>query len=130
MAASPRLRCAQGNLSIAEVNANTRAGTVIVPPSGGRTITVVDGWLRSIGADPGGNTAFIVTDTAASPVTVLSVTRATLNSNVVARAGITNFTATNLGTALTGGCGLRIGCTVGDVTTSTSLDYCILYTVT
>ena len=128
--ANPRVRCAQGNLTIAQVNANARAGTVVVPPSGGRTITVVDAWLRSLGADPGGNTAFIVTDTAASPVTALSVTRATLNSNVVARAGITNFTATNLGTALTGGCGLRIGCTVGDVITSDTLDYCILYTVT
>ena len=128
--ANPRVRCAQGNLTIAQVNAASGAGTVIVPKSGGRTITVVDGWLRSLGADPGGCTAFIVTDTASSPVTALSVTRATLNSNVVARAGITNFTATSMGTALTGGEGLQIGRTVGAVTTSDSLDYCIYYTVT
>jgi hypothetical protein len=130
MAAMPRVRCAQGNLSIDQVNAASRAGTIIVPDSGGRTITVVDGWMRSIGADPGGCTAIILTDNAASPTTVMSTTRATFNSNAIVRAGASGCTSTNVGTALTGGEGLRIGCTVGNLTTSTSLDYCIYYTIT
>ena len=127
MAAQPRVRCCQGNATIAELNYGTHTGVSIVPPTS-RTITVIDGWLRSVGSDPGVNTAFAVTDDAG--VVAFSVTRATLNSNALVRVGASGMTSTNVGTALTGGSGLKVCATVANVTTSTSLDYCIYYTIT
>jgi hypothetical protein len=41
----PMLRCKQGQLTKAQVN----SGTLVVHPSGGRTLTVVDAYLRAIG---------------------------------------------------------------------------------
>ena len=42
----PALRCKQGQLTVAQVN----AGYPIVPARIGRVLTVVDGWVRSVGA--------------------------------------------------------------------------------
>lgn len=127
MATYPKVRVAEGQLTAAQVNANSRAGTVIVPLSSARTLTVVDAWFRAIGGTAGGATAIVLEDTAG--VDVVSTTAATLVQNSVIRAGTTGSTATNLGTSLTRGKGLRIGCTVSDMTTATHLDYCVQYTV-
>ncbi len=127
MATYPRCRVAEGQLTAAQVNANTRAGTKIVEPVPGKTITVVDAWLRAIGGTVSNTTAVVLEDTAGTDV--LSVTAATLVQNSVIRGGVTNATATNFGTALAKGAGLRIGCTVADVQTATHLDYCVLYKV-
>jgi hypothetical protein len=130
MAAYPRVRCASGNLTLAQIKANSMAGTVIVPGKAGRIITVVDTWMRNIGSNIGGATAIALTETGGSPQTVTSTTVGTFDSNVFVRAGVSGTTVTAVGTAQRPGRGLQIGCTVGDVTTHTSLDYCILYTVT
>ena len=125
--ANPRVRCAQGTATIAELNYGTHTGVYIVAPTD-RTITVVDGWLRNVGSNIGGATAIAVTDGAA--VVAFSCTVGTLDSNVLARVGATGFTNTNVGTPLTGGKGLRICATVANATTSTSVDYCVYYVVT
>ena len=61
----------------------------------------------------------------------ISATVGALTSGTIARVGAANVTATNVLTALGAGKGLRIGCTVADLTTCASgVDYCIFYTVT
>ena len=127
MATYPKVRVAQGQLSAAEVNANSRAGTVIVEGESGRTITVVDGWLRAIGGNAAGATAVVLEDTDGTDA--VSAAAAGLAQNVYARFGGSNITATGVGTALTKHEGLRIGCTVGDLITATALDYCVFYTI-
>jgi hypothetical protein len=130
MAAYPKLRCAKGNLTLAQLNAASGAGTVILPAEAGRAITVVDTWMRNVGGNIGGATAIILTETGGSPQTVTSTTVGTFDTNVFVRAGVSGTTVTALNTAQRPGRGLQIGRTVGDVTTMTSLDYCIYYTVT
>jgi len=126
--AYPRSRVAYGQLTLAQINANTRAGTTIVPGSSGRTITVVDCWFRSAaGGTAGGCTAVILTDT--TPTTINSVTAATLTLNALVRGGASGSTVTNFGTAMAAGAGLRIGCTVADLTTMTAMDYCVHYVI-
>lgn len=127
MATYPKCRVAEGQLTAAQVNANARAGTKIVEPVAGKTITVVDAWLRAIGGTVSNATAVVLEDTAGTDV--LSVTAATLVQNSIIRGGVTNATATNFGTALGKGAGLRIGCTVGDVATASHIDYVVLYKV-
>jgi hypothetical protein len=126
----PRSRIAQGNLTTAQVNANARVGTVIVPASSGRTLTVVDAWVRSLNHTVAGCTAVILTDTAASPVTVMTNTAGNMTSGLILRGGATGSAATNFNTALTVGKGLQIGCTVADMTSDDGLDYCVEYVVT
>ena len=128
--AYPRAKVAHGQLTVAQVNANSRAGTMIVPKATGRTITVTDCWMRAIGGAAATATAVILTDTASSPVTAVSNAVAGLPQNTVLRAGAANSTATNLGTALTVNEGLQIGCTVQNLGTATHLDYMVEYTVT
>ena len=127
--AYPRARVASGRLSLAQLNAASGAGTIIVPDSSGRTITVTDAWFRSqAGGTCGGATAVVLEDTGG--VDVLSVTAATLTLAALIRGGASGATATNFGTALTVSKGLRIGRTVSDVTTMTYMDYFVEYTVT
>lgn len=125
--ANPRLRCAQGTATLAQLNYGTHTGVYIVAPSD-RTITVVDGWLRNVGTNLATATAIAVTDGAG--VVAFSCTIGTLDSNVLARVGASGFTNTNVGTALTGGSGLRICATVANATASTGVDYCVYYIVT
>lgn len=127
MAAYPKVRVAEGQLSAAQVNANTGAGTIVVPINPGRTYTVVDCWMRAIGGSVGGATAVVLEDTAGTDIVSNAV--AGLTQDAVLRAGATHSTATGLGTPAAKGKGLRIGRTVSDVTTATHLDYVILYTV-
>jgi len=126
----PKVHCASGSLTLAEVAANTLAGTIIVKPAPDRTITVLDGWLRSPGHNAAGATTVILTDTEAAPTTIVSATVGALLADVVARFGVTNVTFTAPNAALTKGTGLRIGCTGSALTTSHSLDYLVYYTVT
>lgn len=121
----PKVRVAAGQLTAAQVNANSRAGTTIVAAAAGKTIKVVDCWMRAIGGNSGGATAVVLEDTGGTDV--VSNTVGILTQNAIVRAGISNSTATNLGTALGKSKGLRIGCTVGDLTTATALDYCVHY---
>lgn len=127
MATYPRCRVAEGQLTAAQVNAASGAGTNIVNPVAGKTITVVDCTMRAIGGGAGGATAVVLEDTAGTDI--VSNTVGILTQNAVVRAGITNSTATNLGTAMAKGAGLRIGRTVSDLTTATHLDYIVLYKV-
>lgn len=121
----PKARCKAGNLTTVQLNANSRAGTVIVPASAGKTIKVTDVWMRNVGSNITGATAIVLEDTAGTDV--MSTTAATFNSNALVRAGASGTTVTNLGVALGKGAGLRIGCTVGDVADSTGMDYCVSY---
>jgi len=126
----PKVHCASGSLTLAEVNSNSGLGFIIVPPHGDRTITIVDGWLRAAGHNAAGATAIIIAETGATPTTVVSATVGGLDSSIIGRFGATNITATNVGTADTKGRGLQLGRTNSNVTTSHSIDYCIYYTVT
>ena len=128
MATFPKVHCATGSLLTATVNANTNVGSNhIVPGAADRTITVVDGWLRATGGNAGGATAVVVEDTAGTDV--ISATVGALTQNTIARVGDTNVTASAIGTAMAKGAGLRITRTVSDLTTASSIEYCILYIV-
>ena len=124
-----RMKCIHGQLTTAQVKANSRKGTIILPDETGRKITVWDGWLRSDG-NASGATAVVVTDNAATPIVAFAMAVGGLTAATVARVGVaTHYTGTTIGQPLTGGKGLRIGCTVADLATTTVLDYCIFYTV-
>jgi len=128
MAHHPRTRILHGIQTLANVNANSGAGAIILAPAAGKNIRILDGWMRALGGNAGGADALIVTDTAASPVTVLSATIGVLLQNAVCRAGDTNVTATNLGATLGTGKGLRLGRTTSDLTTATGgIEYSIRY---
>jgi hypothetical protein len=55
----PKLRTAQGQATVGQVN----AGHIVVPKSAGRTVTVVDAWLRAIGGAVGAADGIDVVDT-------------------------------------------------------------------
>ena len=110
-----RVHHVQRIMTLAEVNANTRAGTTIVPGLSGRRLKVVDCWMRALTGNAGGATAVIITDTV--PTTVVSQTIAALTAGAVVRMGGSGSTCTNAGTILGEGAGLRVGCTVADLTT-------------
>ena len=126
----PRVHCASGSLSLTQVNANSGLGTIVVPPDVTRKNTVVDGWLRASVAGAAGATAVIIAETGGTPTTVVSSTVGALTTDTIARFGDSNVTATNVGTACTKGRGLQLGRTVQNLTTCTSIDYCIYYTIT
>lgn len=122
----PKVRIAQGQLTTAQVN----SGTVVVTAQAGKTIKVVDFWLRAIGGSAATATSVDITDTNSSPVTACSWAVGAITQNTVARAGAASVTATNLGTSLTKGKGLQIGRTVNPLTTCTDgVDYVVLYKV-
>lgn len=122
---SRRMRCARGQLTLNEV----KAGTAVVKPEAGRTITVHDGWLRAIGGAAGGATSVNVSDTADTPIVAFAMAIGGLGQNIVARVGVaTHYTGTTVGTPLTPGKGLQV-IDNGTLTTLTHLDYCIFYTV-
>lgn len=121
----PRLRCAQGSLT---AGAAIDTGTVIVPAMPGRTLTVVDGWMRAIGGAAGGGTGIYVKDSTTGTVACEWLV-GDLTQNAVARLGGGTTVATNLGTALAGNEGLKIVKHGNNITTATSVDYCIYYTV-
>lgn len=120
----PRLRCAKGSILVADVN----TGTVIVPAMPGRTLAVVDGWMRAIGGAAGGGTGVYVKDTTTGTIACEWLV-ADLTQNTVARIGVGTTVATNVGTALGGSEGLKVIKHGGDITTATSVDYCVYYTV-
>jgi hypothetical protein len=126
MAHFPRTQVIHGTQTLANVNAASGAGAIILDPQVGRNIRITDCWLRALGGNVGGATAIIVTDTAASPVTVVSATAGALTQNALKRSGASNVTVTNQGATLGTGQGLRLGRTVGDLTTATGgIEYCI-----
>jgi hypothetical protein len=123
--ASPDLRVAAGQLTLAEVN----AGKVVVPAVVKRAYTVVDCWLRAIGGAAANNTSVDVQDSV-SATKVAVFTRAGLTENALARAGVAvTSVATNLNTSLGRGEGIRILNVGTACDTMVSLDYVILYKV-
>ena len=126
MAAYPKCRVVQGQATTAQVN----AGLVIVPATSGRTITVVDGWLRAIGGNAATATSVDIESTADTPTLAFKIAVGGLTQNAVARMGIaTHGTQTGVGTALDEDEGLQITAT-GTLATATAVDYCVYYTVT
>jgi hypothetical protein len=130
MANYPRVRCIKGRLTATQVNAASRKGTIVLDPDASRNVVVLSAWVRCIGSAAGVTTAVILTDTASSPVTVVSFPVASLTQNLVLRSTGLNVVNTNLGATLGTGKGLRIGCTVADLTVTTGLDYCVRYVYT
>jgi len=126
MAAYPRVRCASGNALAAAI---TTAGILIVPGAADRTITVVGGWMRSNGNTVGGATSVNVSDSS-STNEVMVGTAASMTNTTILREGTSGMTCTKLGTALTKGDGLLLKGIDATVTTTTSVDYCVYYTVT
>jgi hypothetical protein len=119
----PKVRCAYGQATTAEVNATK----VIVKARPGKTIKVVDGWLRAIGGNAGGADTVVIEDTGGTDAFTMAV--AGLTQNAVARVGLaTHSTNTNVGTALTKHAGLRIAkAGAGALATCTAVDYCVFY---
>jgi hypothetical protein len=124
MAHFPRTRVATGRLIADEVNA-AAPFTSIITPRAGSNIRVLDGWLRAVGSNADGATAVVVEDTGGTDV--FSATVGALTDALVARAGISNFTVTNMGATLGTGKGLRATKTGGTFTVTTGLDYMVKY---
>lgn len=119
------LRTVEGQLTTAEVN----AGKVVVPGHTGRTLTVVDAWVRAIGGAAGSNTSVDVTDSVTGTI-VAVFTRAGLTQNAILRAGTaTTGVAANLGASLGAGQGIKVANVGTAMDTATALDYCISYVV-
>jgi hypothetical protein len=126
MAAYPKVRVAQGQLATTAVN----TGTVIVPAVAGRTLTVVDGWLRAIGGAAATATSVDVESTADTPTLAFKIAVGGLTQNAVARVGLaTHSTNTGVGTALDEDEGIQITSTTNNLATATYIDYCVFYTV-
>lgn len=122
--ASPQLRVAEGQLTLAQVN----AGKFVVDPVAKRSITVVDAWVRAIGGAATSNTSIDIVDSVSGTIAV-SFARAQNTQNAILRAGATGATATNIGTALGAGEGLKIANVGTACDTMTALDYVIIYKV-
>jgi len=122
---SPQLRTYYAQIAVADVN----TGVLAVPRAPGRIYTVVDGWMRAIGGAAGSLTSIDVTDDTTGTV-ALSFEAAGLAENAVLRAGATNTTVTNAGTALTQGEGILVKNVGTAVDTATHVDVCIHYLVT
>jgi len=120
----PYLRVVEGNISRAELN----AGILVLPGVAKRAITVVDAWVRAKGGAVTANTSIDIVDSATGTVAV-SFAQAQLTENAILRAGATGATATNCGTALATGEGLKIINVGTAADTVTTVDYQILYTV-
>ena len=121
-----RMRCLRGAATLAEV----KAGKVILRGEPGRTITVHDAWLRSIGGNAATATSVDISDTADTPVICFAMAVGGLAEDVVARIGLaTHYTGTTVGTPLTPGKGLRIDDAGGVLAGPTTVDYAIFYTV-
>ena len=124
----PRIRCARGSLSNAEVN----AGKIIVKAQSGRTLTVVGGWMRAIGGNAATTTSVDVKDTKSTPVVAVACTVAGLTQNTILRFGTATTAEFNTATiGLTKNKGLQIVKTgAGDLGAGTSsVDYVVYYTV-
>lgn len=121
----PHLRTVEGQATTAQVN----AGLIIVPEHPGRTITVVDAWMRAIGGAATTNTSVDIMDTADSPDSAVAFARAGLTQNAVLRAGASNTTATDLGKALGTGEGLQIKTVGTAMTVATHIDYQVMYVI-
>ena len=119
----PHARTWYKRLTVAQVN----AGYIAVPAHPGRTYTVVDGWARAYGGAAGSTTSVDVTDGTTVAI-AFGVTG--LTENAVLRAGATNTTATNVGTASATGAALSIANTGTAVDTATHIDVFIAYKVT
>jgi hypothetical protein len=118
------LRTIEGQLTTTEVN----SGTVVVAGHTGRTLTVVDCWLRAIGGAAGANTSVDVVDSVTGTV-VCAFLRAALTQNTVVRAGGSNTTPTNLLASLGSGEGIKVVNAGTAMTTATHIDYVISYVV-
>lgn len=116
-----RVRCACGNMTVAEAN----AGKTVIPPDSARSIIVVGGWLRSAGATTNCTTVDVCSD-ATIPIVNVAVAAAQLGNGVIAPLSGT-ATWTTFGVANAKGDGIQI-LTVGtDESTATAYDYCIEY---
>ena len=122
--AHPQLRVAEGNISRAQVN----SGVLIIDAVAKRSITVVDAWIRAKGGAVTANTSIDLTDSVSGTVAV-SFAQAQSTENTILRAGATGATATNVGTALGAGEGLKIANVGTACDTVTTLDYVVLYKV-
>jgi hypothetical protein len=121
---SPNLRVAEGQLTVAQVN----AGALIAPAFAKRAITVVDAWVRAIGGAATSNTSIDLTDSTTGTIAV-SFARAQNAENTILRAGATGATATYVGTALGVGEALKLANVGTDCSVMTHLDYVVLYKV-
>ncbi len=121
---SPKLRTWYGQLTTAQVN----AGKIVVPGAPGRVITIVDAWARAIGGAAASNTSVDITGSVSTTIAVV-FGQAGLTQNTILRAGAANATATNLGTALTQGDGIKVANVGTAMATATHLDVCIHYMV-
>ena len=101
----------------------------MLPGEPGRTITVVDGWLRATGHGAGGATAVIITETGGTPTTIVSATAGALRRTRSPGSVIPTSPSPTWAPPCVRARRL-IGRTDSDLTTSHALDYHIEYTVT
>ena len=102
------------------------AGFVKFGSGNGRILTIVDATVRAIGGNASGLTLLTISDTS-GVANYATFTQAALTQNALLRAGASGAVGTNLGTALPGDTGIKIGKTGGSLGTATAIDYWIWY---
>jgi hypothetical protein len=113
-----RVNAVWGQATTAEVN----AGKTILESSGGRSLAIVDGWLRAIGGAAATCTYVDIRDVGGT-TNYMRGAQASLTQNTVLRL---------IGTAdglaeVTPGKGLKIASTTNNLATATHIDYYVEY---
>jgi len=127
MAAYPKVRCASNDAPVLAASI-TVAGIVIVQPQAGRTLRIVGGWMRSVGNTVGTASTVNFGDTTGTDEVMVG-TAANLTNGTILRENSTGMTCTKLNQALPKGAGILFHAVTGTVGTTTSMDYCVYYTV-
>ena len=125
---SPVVYCLNDSVSLAEI----KAGKTILAAVAGRTVTVVDWSVTAIGGAATAATAVTLSDTAGSPVLIATIAVAALTEDAVVKPNTaTHVTdgAAGIGRGLTAAKGITAEQTGSDMTTLTSLQVVIQYTI-
>jgi len=111
-----------GNASLAQV----KAGKIILEPNAGAYI-IVGGWLRALGGAAAAADSINISDTTGTPVVGVAIAVGALTENAVVEFdAAANVTRTTFGDDFDYGKGLQIiDAGAADLTTCTSVDYCI-----
>ena len=111
------------NVTAAEVN----TGHTILADAAGVIITPVSVKMRALGGAAGGATSVDLTDTVAAAIASFPV--AILTQNAMAGEYSANVVSTGIGVAQTSGKGLKVIKAGNDLTTATSVDVIVSYTI-
>lgn len=114
------------SLEVTATTAQVNAGLTLLAANANATVTVVGVWLSFTGTAAGA-TDIRISDTAGSPVDVITVLVAAANGTIVTEAGGSNITVGTFAAALTAAKGLQIRKTGSALTGTTSVKVRVLY---